>query len=352
MTAPSLLSRRPIGYVMEQTLGNVTHYLNLRQAESTAEAPGPLWLPIQYHQSWLPWTIAGGRIARKAVAEAMPQLDGIFMHSSALALMCADLFRKKPAVLSTDGTPANKRDMRAAYGLRRQGRLRERVNRAISGSVYGTAAGLVGWSNWVKQSFVDDYGYPEENVAVIPPGVDVDQFVAGDRNHELPRILFVGGEFRRKGGALLVDVFRQRLRGRAELILVTRDEVRAEPGVTVHNNVRTNSPELHALFATSDLFVLPTLADCFSMVLIEALASGIPVIATRVGGIPEIVLEGKTGHLVDAGDSAALGDALEALICDPNRRRSMGEQGRADALLRYDARENARRLFAFVRSLC
>jgi glycosyltransferase involved in cell wall biosynthesis len=337
---------------MEQTLGNVTHYLNLRQAESTGEAPGPLWLPIEYRQSCLPWTIAGGRLARKAVAEAMPQLDGIFMHSIALALMCVDLFRNKPAVLSADGTPANKRHMRTAYGLRQQPRLRERANRAVSKRVYGTAAGLVGWSNWVKQSFVDDYGYREENVAVIPPGVDVDQFVAGDRNHELPRILFVGGEFRRKGGALLLDVFRRRLRGRAELILVTRDIVLSEPGITVHNDVQINSPELHQLYATSDLFVLPTLADCFSMVLIEALAAGIPVIATRVGGIPEIVLEGKTGYLVDAGDSAALGDAIEALISDPSRRGSMGERGRADALCRYDARENARRLFAFVRSRC
>jgi glycosyltransferase involved in cell wall biosynthesis len=64
------------------------------------------------------------------------------------------------------------------------------------------------------------------------------------------------------------------------------------------------------------------------------------------------VLEGKTGHLLDAGDSAALGDAIEALVIDSNRRRSMGEHGRADALQRFDARENARRLFEFVRSHC
>jgi glycosyltransferase involved in cell wall biosynthesis len=172
------------------------------------------------------------------------------------------------------------------------------------------------------------------------------------RNHELPRILFVGGDFERKGGALLLEVFRQRLRGRAELILVTRDEVRTEPGVTVHHNVRANSPELRELYGTSDLFVLPTLADCYSLVLMEALTAGMPVIATRVGGIPDIVLEGKTGHLLDAGDSAALGDAIEALVIDSNRRRSMGEHGRADALQRFNARENARRLFEFVRSHC
>jgi glycosyltransferase involved in cell wall biosynthesis len=346
------MSGRPIAYVMEQTLGNVTHYLNLRRAESMAEAPGPLWLPIKYRGSRVPWTITGGRLARRALADVMPQVDGVFMHTTTLALLCTDLFRKLPAILSTDGTPSNKRNMRTAYGLQEQGRLRERAKRALYGKVYGAAAGLVGWSNWTKQSFVEDYGYREEHVAVIPPGVDVEQFVAGDRNHELPRILFVGGDFERKGGALLLEVFRQRLRGRAELILVTRDQVEPAPGVTVHHNVRANSAELRELYATSDLFVLPTLADCYSLVLMEALAAGMPVVATRVGGIPDIVLEGKTGHLLEAGDSAALGDAVEALVTDASRRRSMGEHGRADALQRFDARENARRLFEFVRSRC
>ena len=348
----SAMSDRPIAYVMEQTLGNATHYLNLRRSESVTTAPAPLWLPIDYRASRVPWTVTGGRLARKALSEVMPQVDGIFMHTTTLALFCVDLLRKKPAVLSTDGTPSNKRDMRTQYGLQEQGRLRERGKRALYRNVYGTAAGLVGWSNWVKQSFVDDYGYPEEHVAVIPPGIDVDHFMPGDRNHELPRILFVGGDFERKGGALLLDAFRQRLRGRAELILVTRDEVKTEPGVTVHHDVRANSPELRELYATSDLFVLPTLADCFSLVCMEALAAGMPVIATRVGGIPDIVLDGKTGHLLEPGDSVALGDAVEALVADAGRRRSMGEQGRADALQRFDARENARRLFDFVRAHC
>jgi glycosyltransferase involved in cell wall biosynthesis len=346
------MNRRPIAYVMEQTLGNVTHYLNLRRAEAIAEPPGVLWLPIDYHVSRVPWTISGGRLARKALAEVMPRIDGIFMHTTALALLCVDLFRKKPTVLSTDGTPSNKRKMRAAYGLKEQGRLGERAKRALYKNVYGTAAGLVGWSNWVKQSFVEDYGYPEEHVAVIPPGVDVDQFVAGDRNHELPRILFVGGDFERKGGSLLLDVFRRRLRGRAELIVVTREEVKSEPGVTVHLDINANSPEIRELYATSDLFVLPTLADAFSLVLMEALAAGMPVVTTRVGGIPDLVLDGKTGHLLEAGDSAALGDVIETLVTDASLRRRMGERGRADALQRFDVRENARRLFEFVSSRC
>jgi glycosyltransferase involved in cell wall biosynthesis len=218
--------------------------------------------------------------------------------------------------------------------------------------VYGTSTGLVGWSNWVKASFVEDYSYPEKDVAVIPPGIDLSQFSAGDRDHELPRILFVGGDFERKGGAILLDVFRKRLRGRAELILVTRDQVKVEPGVQVHHNVQANSQTLRDLYATSDIFVLPTLADCFSLVCMEALAAALPVVSTKVGGIPDIVRDGETGCLLDAGDRDGLGDALESLVTDPARRHAMGEAGRADAAVRFDAEANARRLFEFVRSRC
>jgi glycosyltransferase involved in cell wall biosynthesis len=345
------MSQRPIAYVMEQTLGSITHYLNLRR-EETAAGDLPRWLPIEYQAGRLPWTVTGSWAARRALSTVLSEVDGIFMHTTTLAPLTVDYFRKKPTILSTDGTAMNKRNMRGAYGLKDQGHLGERAKRALYHGVFGATAGLVGWSNWAKRSFVEDYGCREENVAVIPPGIDVTEFAAGDRNHELPRILFVGGDFERKGGTLLLDVFRRRLRGKAELILVTRGNVPEEPGVRVHRNVQANSKALLDLYATSDIFVLPTLADCYSLVCMEALAASMPVVATKVGGIPDIVVEGETGHLLDAGDSTTLGDVLESLVADPERRRVMGEKGRADAVARFDARDNARRLFEFVRSRC
>ncbi|HWZ90734.1 MAG TPA: glycosyltransferase family 4 protein, partial [Polyangiaceae bacterium] len=206
--------------------------------------------------------------------------------------------------------------------------------------------------NWTKQSFVEDYGCREEDVAVIAPGINLDEFSIGDRNHELPRILFVGGDFERKGGDLLLDVFRRRLRGRAELILVTRGNVASEPGVHVYRNLQVNSAALRELYRTSDLFALPTRADCFSLVCMEAQAAGLPTISTRVGGIPDVIREGETGHLLKSGDAGALGDALESLVMNPTRRRAMSQNSRAAAVRLFSAHENARRLFEFVRSRC
>ncbi|HEY4106943.1 MAG TPA: glycosyltransferase family 4 protein [Polyangiaceae bacterium] len=346
------MSARPIAYVMEQTLGSITHYLNLRREESAAEGPRPRWMPIEFQTGFLPWTVTASWLTRRALRGVLDEVDGIFMHTTTLAPLSVDYFRKKPTVLSSDGTPLNKRGMRHAYGLREEGRLSQEAKRTLYRGVFGSAAGLVAWSNWTKQSFVNDYGCREEDVAVIPPGIDLKEFSVGDRNHELPRILFVGGDFERKGGDLLLDVFRRRLRGRSELILVTKAQIPDEPGVSVHRNVSANSDELHDLYRTSDLFVLPTRADCYSLVCMEALAAGLPIVATRVGGIPDMIQEGQTGHLLEVGDAGALGDALEALVMNPAQRQIMSKNSRREAERRFDARENARALFEFVRSRC
>ncbi|MDH4185588.1 MAG: glycosyltransferase [Nitrospira sp.] len=76
-----------------------------------------------------------------------------------------------------------------------------------------------------------------------------------------------------------------------------------------------------------DLFVLPSLSEGFGIALVEAMAAGCPVVATAVGGIPEIVQAGRTGVLVPAGDSTALTDALAGLLKDPFKASSLGREG-------------------------
>src|SRR5688500_5256720 len=204
------MSQRPIAYLMEQTLGSITHYVNLRREETVA-ADVPRWLPIEFQNSWVPWSVRGSLRARQAVSPVLDQVDGLFMHTPTIALLAFDLFRKKPAVLSGDGTPASKRQMRLEYGLGSEGRLAESAKRSVYRHVFSRASGFVAWSNWTKASFIEDYGCREKDVVVIPPGIQTDDFAPGDRSHALPRILFVGGDFVRKGGDMLLDVFRKRL---------------------------------------------------------------------------------------------------------------------------------------------
>jgi L-malate glycosyltransferase len=93
-----------------------------------------------------------------------------------------------------------------------------------------------------------------------------------------------------------------------------------------------------------DLFVNPSRAESFGVAALEAAASGLPVVASRVGGLPEVVVDGETGLLVPPEDPAALAAALGALIDDPARRRSLGRAARERAVTLYDWQVCARRM--------
>ena len=337
-------------FAMEQSLGNVTHYLNLRAAEQEAGWLKAQWLPIEYRQTRVPWAVSGSLDASQALLPLLRNVDVAFIHTTTIALLSPLLVPKRPLVLSTDGTP-NKRGMRHWYGLKPEGPVGSELKRQLYGRIFQRADAFVSWCEWTKDSLVEDYGVEPSRVTVIPPGVDLSRFHPGVRNNSKPRILFVGGDFKRKGGDLLLEVFRRRLRGRAELELVTPADVPEEPGVRVHRNIKANSPVLQDLFATCDVFVLPTRGEVFPLAGMEALAAGLPLVATRVGGLPELVVDGESGRLCDVDDAGGLGDALDQLIGDEALRRRMSERARRDAEQRFDYRKNALRVFELVRGM-
>ena len=92
-------------------------------------------------------------------------------------------------------------------------------------------------------------------------------------------------------------------------------------------------------YARGDVFCLPTFyeAETFGIVFLEAMSFGLPVVATRWRGIPEIVQDGQTGFLVDVYDAAALAERLEQLQIDPNLRQRLGQAGRERFLDEFTA---------------
>ena len=93
----------------------------------------------------------------------------------------------------------------------------------------------------------------------------------------------------------------------------------------IFTGFRENIPEILASF---DIFVLPSRSEGFGRVNLEAMAMGKPVVSTNVGGIPEVVLDGVTGILVEPGNSKALSHAIMRLLNDPPLRKAMGRKGR------------------------
>jgi glycosyltransferase involved in cell wall biosynthesis len=208
-------------------------------------------------------------------------------------------------------------------------------------------------------------GFPAERSRVIPYGVDVGAF-SPDRARGLawrrrlgipdgaPLVLGVGRMATKKGFqvlfAALPDLLAARpdvhvvLAGGGDLLVGFRAAAARWPG-----RIHLPGPVLHAdlpdLFRAADLFVLPAVhdgrgnVDGLPNVILEAMATGLPVVASRVSGIPLAVADGETGLLVREGDAAALGRALGDLLASPERARTMGESGRrrAEAELTWDA---------------
>ena len=100
-----------------------------------------------------------------------------------------------------------------------------------------------------------------------------------------------------------------------------------------------------------DAFVLPTRADNLPVAILEAMAVGLPVVATRVGGVPELVIDGETGYLVDPDDPRELARAVDAVIVDPARHRRLGEAGAARVSAHFEARAVAGRMVRLYEQL-
>ncbi|MBN1977596.1 MAG: glycosyltransferase [Anaerolineae bacterium] len=100
-----------------------------------------------------------------------------------------------------------------------------------------------------------------------------------------------------------------------------------------------------------DLFVLPSLWEGISLALLEAMAAGLPVVATAVGGTPEVVVDGVTGLLVPPADPDALAQAISTLLRNPDLRRSLGQAGQRRVLEHFSMTSTVRRIIALYEAL-
>ncbi len=359
-------------FVMEQALGHVTHYKNLRSFAERQSDICPTWLPIPYEvhgaERLVPvlrntWSVRASWRARKALesVRAVDVVDALVFHTQVASLFSISLMRTLPTLISLDATPINYDMLGPHYNHRPAGRgFVDRQKFEWNRRAFHAAAGLVTWSRWARRSLIEDYGVPETAVHVVSPGAGAVYFDLGQRRvatgrQALPgervNVLFVGGDFQRKGGPVLLESIQGALADRIDLHLVTKHTIAPRANVTVHNGLEPNSPALLNLFASADLLVLPTYADCLGLVLMEAAAAGLPVIATNVGAIAETMLMNESGYLVPAGDPGALASALTALVDDAGRRERMGRAGYALARREFDAQRNNRLLLDLIREL-
>ena len=354
-----------IALVMDQQVGLRTQSLNLEYGVRRDSSIKATWVPVRYEAdagplSRLPGlpneikgTLRGIREIRAGLGDA-GRFDAILWATWA-AKSVPDLVASAPSFLVMDMTPVQMEAMGAHYGYTSsRARFLKGWKRRTTERLYRQATSLFPWNEWVADSLRDDYGISPEKISPLSPGVNLDLYHSDPRAKSrdgVVRLLFVGGDFQRKGGDLLLRWAREtRITVPWELHIVTRDDVPAAPRVVVHRNVSNNSPELVRLYQQSDVFVLPTRADCYSLVAMEAMAAGLPVIISRLGGIPEIVAEGETGYLIDVDDYAALTRHLDRLIKDPFLREHLGTAARQRACTHFNSNANMGQLLDAIKS--
>jgi len=125
--------------------------------------------------------------------------------------------------------------------------------------------------------------------------------------------------------------------GRGELERVLKEEV-ASRNLDAHVRFLGFRSDVPALLSTLDVFVLPSLSEGLSMALLEAMAAGKPVVASRVGGNPELVLDGDSGFLVDAESPELIADRVVRLLRDKGQAARMGDRGRRHVQDRFTFR--------------
>jgi glycosyltransferase involved in cell wall biosynthesis len=350
-----------IGFVLEQALGHVSYSIGLRRALAHRTDLEAEWIDIPFAEgphAELPllgklarnWTIRGGLRARRAIAAAHRQrpLDVLFIHTQTIGVLASDYMAKIPSVLSLDATPRNYDELAASYGHKVQHGSIERAKLLVHRAMMRQPKQFVAWSEWAGNSLVRDYGVEQRNITVLHPGTLLanypDPHTRGARRPGPLRILFVGGDFVRKGGDLLLDVYRKHLAGSCELHIVSAVDLQSDEGVHVYRDLQPHSETLLKLYADADVFVLPTRGDCLALVLGEAMASSLPIITTRVAAQREAVLDGESGFLIDRDDGRALRERLERLVRDPALCRQLGSRSRQVGEARFDMYKNANKL--------
>jgi glycosyltransferase involved in cell wall biosynthesis len=198
---------------------------------------------------------------------------------------------------------------------------------------------------------------------LIENGVDVGAFSDGPTGNGIPRVLFAGVLTPRKG---VVDLLRasallDRRGASHELVLAGGVPDEGPEAEAVVREAAAGSParflgplaheEMPALYASVDVFCLPSWWEAMPLSVLEAMAAGLPVVASNVGDVPRVVQDGASGLLVPPRVPEAVADALEALLRDAGMRRAMGEAARARVAEAFDLAETVRSVDALYLEL-
>jgi glycosyltransferase involved in cell wall biosynthesis len=214
------------------------------------------------------------------------------------------------------------------------------------------ATRVVAVSNAVANDLIENYALPPNRLLILKNGIDPDDYKPSELSKALrdalaiprnaPVILTVAALNPVKGHETLIKALSMPALSNVHLLLAgsgplekTCKALAARLDLTHRIYFLGQRKDIPDLLAASDISVLPSLSDAFPLYILESMSARLPVIASSVDGIPEIVENGKTGILVPPGDVEALENAISTLIDNPQRAKQMGRAGQKKLLEQF-----------------
>jgi glycosyltransferase involved in cell wall biosynthesis len=294
-------------------------------------------VPVRRHRAarWLGLPHGLGIAAPGMLADALRARTDIF-HAHAFGYFptwagrFASGLRRVPLIITPHSHEGEGGDLSTLYGT------------AVTHATLRGANRVVALTH-LEAERLERWGADPARIRIIPNGIDLNEFPLAERPPtatSAPVILFAGRIYpEQKGLDTLVDAMSEVVRtSPARLRLAGEDwgglarirEWAAERGIAdrITATGRLSRSDLLAEYAAADVFVLPSHFDAFPFVLLEAMAAGLPIVASRVGGVAEVVIDGETGLLVPPRRPRELAEALSRLVSDPARARRLGSAGR------------------------
>jgi len=320
----------------------------LARAAASRRIPPLAWADLDFAP--LRWHLVQSLGARNAVRSELREwpADVIHVYSHAIGFTMGATMRSTPVVLSTDTSVRDWWAMPAWRERQRDWPLIIAPSEMLERRALRRAALVLARTAWTRRGL--ERNAPGVRVVEHHPGIDLARYrPAQRRERERLRVLFVGSRFVEKGGEDLLSALGDELGRGVDVDVVTPADVAERPGVRVHR-LMPSDPGLLDLQQQADIFCLPTYGDTNPWSVLESMACGTPVVSTRVGGIPEMLDEGRGGVLAPYGDPRGLGDALRALLADPGRRAQLAAHARATCEERYDTRRQLPLLIDLLRA--
>jgi glycosyltransferase involved in cell wall biosynthesis len=264
------------------------------------------------------------RALDKVLRNQIGQFDVVLQTSGLFAPFRGDY--PKPVCLLCDyTTKLAELNYRPWFGLTEQA---AREWYSLETDLYTRASLIFTTNENARQSFIKHYGIQAERVRVVGAGVD-QVYEHAEKTYNEQTILFVGIDFERKGGPTLLKAFAEVRKQipQARLLIAGPRPGPEQDGVIWLGHV-SDRQRVNEIFAEATVFTLPAICDPFPGAIREAMSHALPVIASQVDAMAEMVEEGVTGFLVPPGNAETLAGRMVRLLLSPKLCAEMGEAGR------------------------